>query len=77
MPLLEFVQCEPGAPLPMLLDIRRDGIPTQRVSTYLRELRKSAGRADCGLIGSGTPENAVCHAQSVLMGAAKTLSASS
>jgi len=37
--LLELAQCEPGAPLRMLLDIRRDGTSTLRVSTHVRELR--------------------------------------
>lgn len=36
--LLELINCELDGPLRMLLDIRRDGVPTLRVSTHVREL---------------------------------------
>jgi hypothetical protein len=39
VPLLELIQCELGAPLRMLLDVRRDGVPTLRVSTHVSQLR--------------------------------------
>jgi hypothetical protein len=40
LPLIELVECELGKPLRMLIDVRRDGVPTLRVSTHIRELRQ-------------------------------------
>ena len=36
--LIELIECQLDRPLRMLLDIRRDGVPTLRVSTHVREL---------------------------------------
>jgi hypothetical protein len=36
--LLELLECEVGAPLRMILDIRLDGIATLRVSTFVQQL---------------------------------------
>lgn len=45
--LMELVSCEVGVPMQLLLDVRRDGIPTLRTSTCVRDLRKLDGRAGC------------------------------
>lgn len=37
--LIELIECQLDRPLRMLLDLRRDGVPTLRVSTHVRELR--------------------------------------
>jgi hypothetical protein len=38
--LIELIACQLDRPLRMLLDVRRDGVPTLRVSTHVRELRE-------------------------------------
>jgi hypothetical protein len=38
--LIELIECQLDRPLRMLLDVRRDGVPTLRVSTHVRELRE-------------------------------------
>ena len=38
--LIELMECQLDRPLRMLLDLRRDGVPTLRVSTHVRELRE-------------------------------------
>lgn len=38
--IVEVVTCTIGAPLRLLLDIRRDGIFTVRTSTIVRDIRK-------------------------------------
>lgn len=38
--LIELIECRLDRPLRMLLDIRRDGVPTLRVSTHVRDLRE-------------------------------------
>ena len=38
--LIELIECQLDRPLSMLLDVRRDGVPTLRVSTQVRELRE-------------------------------------
>jgi hypothetical protein len=44
--LIELIECQLDRPLRMLLDLRRDGVPTLRVSTHVRELREL--NAACG-----------------------------
>jgi hypothetical protein len=38
--LLRVLHCELGAPMQLVLDIRRDGIPTLRATTCVRDLRE-------------------------------------
>jgi hypothetical protein len=38
--LLRVLHCELGAPMQLVLDIRRDGIPTLRTTTCVRDLRE-------------------------------------
>lgn len=38
--LIELIECQLHRPLRMLLDVRRDGVPTLRVSTHVRDLRE-------------------------------------
>ena len=42
--LVELVQCRVGVPLRLLLDVRRDGIYTERTSTVVREVRELGQR---------------------------------
>lgn len=41
--LLEVMRCEVGLPMQLVLDVRRDGLPTLRTSTRVRDLRRLRG----------------------------------